>query len=177
MRRFFDYAIFIDLILVTITIIFSCFGQPIVNKLVLLQTPESLNGFIVSLNTICATLLGFLLTIITVIITFKKGFEDNNSLKNEIKPENEVKKKSVFANTSKEQKFYSSNIHKKVVSVFGNAAYEIGIVIFLLLIIQFNVIHLTLYWEFVLSFCSLLMTVSSVIRSLYIFTLFLKVHL
>lgn len=178
MQKYFEFGFYWDSLLVVLLIIFSCFGQSIINKLIIFQTVESLNGFIVSLITISATLLGFLLTIITVIVTFKKGFEDKtNNDNNNIDSNKKENIKSVFANTSKEEKFYSSNIHQKVVSVFSNASYEIGIILFLLLILQFKIINFSLYWEFVLSFCSLLMVFLSIIRSLYIFKLFLKVHL
>lgn len=186
MQKYFEFGIYWDLLLAILLIIFSCFEQSAVNKLVLFQSTASLDGFIVSLITISATLLGFLLTIITVIVTFKKGFEDKPSNDGNTNPENvngagpveEKKIASVFSKPiTKEEKFYKSVIQQQVVNVFGNATYEMGIVLFLLLIIQFKIFNLTLYWIFVLSFCALTMIIFSVIRSLYIFKLFLRVHI
>ena len=186
MQKYFEFSIYWDLLLTILIVIFSCFEQSFVNKLVVFQSIASLDGFIVSLITISATLLGFLLTIITVIVTFKKGFEDSktnkgnpNSEKAEgAVPVEEKKIESVFAKPiTKEKKFYNSPIQQQVVRVFSNATYEIGIVLFLLLIIQFKILNLTIYWIFVLSFCALVMIIFSIIRSLYIFKLFLKVHI
>lgn len=179
MRRYFDFALYFDLcITILLGVALSCTQQYLVNNLSIPPNTSLLN-FGISLITVSATLIGFLLTIITVIVTFKKGFEEN--LNNEIKNENSLQdgtRKTIFEKkTSKEKQFYGTPTHKSVVKVFVNATFEIGLVLFVLLSIQFSIIHLSDFNLALISFCCFFLVVLSVIKSLYIFKLFLNVHL
>lgn len=177
MQKYFECALFFDFLLALLICLASLFMKSIFASLNL-PTQQVLNGFDITLITISATLIGFLLTIITVIVTFKKGFEDKNDAKPEIKSEPDASKPTVFERTiSKEEQFYKTPIHKRVVNVFVHGTYEIGIVLLVLLILQLGVLSISSYWSFVISFCSLILIFLSIIRSLYIFKLFLNVHL
>lgn len=178
MRKYLDYAIYWDLLICLII------GATIIllksKTSILLPTPtnESLNSLSVSLITVSATLIGFLLTIITVIITFKKGFELDDKKSIKCIDKDIIPKETVFdRKISKQDKFYTTDLHKNVVNVFINASFEIGIVLFVLLYLQFCNSSIKLIWNSVIYLSLLLLVTFSVIRSLYIFRLFLKVHL
>ncbi len=181
MRRYIDNALILDFIFIGIIISCLLFFKSFLRNFVELPSIDNLNSFGASLVTVGATLLGFLLTIVTVIVTFKKGFEDtvksevNDKLKLDVTefPEETVFDKKV----SKEKQFYDTDIHKCVVDVFVNAAYEIGIVILALLIVQFNIFSSSIFWTTVISICIFIMILLSIVRSLYVFKLFLNVHL
>ena len=139
---------------------------------------ESLNRFGVALITVGATLLGFLLTIITVIITFKDGFKRVDNATVEPLSRDEEVTETVFEKIiSKEEKFYGTKIYKKVVQVFINGTYEIGFVMFILLLMQFNFSFISLFWSSIISLSAFIILVLTIIRSLYIFRLFLNVHM
>jgi hypothetical protein len=180
MRRYIDHAILWDILVVSIIgICFFYNKQPLLNGFITLPKIESLFSFGISLISVSATLLGFLLTIITVLVTFKKGFDDKSEANNRTKePRQEVQKNNIFDQSiSKEAKFYDSDIHKHVVSVFINATYEIGLCLMALLIIQFNVICISEFLIALVSFCIFLILLLSITRCLYIFKLFLGVHI
>ncbi len=178
MQRYLDHAAFWDLLVAIIIGVILYFGQPIFEGLFVNSTSDTLNGFGSSLITVSATLVGFFLTIITVIVTFKKGFEDESKDGNNQRPESGIPEKTVFEKRiSKEEKFYATPIHKRVVDVFVSATYEIGLVLFILLTIQLKVFNFPLTWILIISFCVFILMMLSTIRSLYIFKLFLKVHL
>jgi len=182
MRRYIDHAIIWDFLLAVIIGTCIFYGKPTLEMFFTLPKIENVNNFCISLITISATLMGFLLTIITVIVTFKRGFEDkpcvepNDKLNDKLKLE--MPDKTIFErNISKETKFYGTQIHKRVVDVFVNATYEIGMVLLILLIIQFNIFSHTIFCISVISFCLFIMIILSITRSLFIFKLFLNVHL
>ena len=182
MRRYIDYAIFWDFLFAVIIGICLFYFKPILKMFFTLPQIDDVNRFCTSLITVSATLIGFLLTIITVIVTFKKGFEDKSNIKTNDKSSDkniiEISDKTIFEkNISKESKFYGTQIHKKVVEVFVNSTYEIGVVLLILLIIQFNFICPSIFNISVLYCCLFLMIMLSIIRSLFIFKLFLNVHL
>lgn len=178
MRKYIDYAIFWDFLIISIIGLGIYFGKSVLSNFLNIPTIENLNGFNGSLITVCATLIGFLLTIITVIVTFKEGFEDRkNEKKIEILP-TEIPDITIFERTiSKESKFYNTPIHKNVVDVFINATYEIGIILFILLLIQFNIFNISILWVTILNLCVFILLIISIIRCMYIFKLFLGVHL
>jgi hypothetical protein len=77
----------------------------------------------------------------------------------------------------KETKFYGTNIHKSVVNVFIKSTYEIGFALLILLIIQFNIVCISKFLIALLSLCVFIILLLSIIRCLYIFKLFLNVHM
>ena len=176
MRRYYDNAIIVDSIFVLIIGVLIFFCKPIIKNHFNVPSIETINNFSVSLITVCATLIGFYLTIITVIVTFKKGFEEKINLNKS--QESGIPEKTVFeTKVSKEGKFYNSNIHKNVVNVFVRATYEIAVVLLSLLLIQFNVWCLSVFWNSLFAICLFIPIVFATIRCFYIFQLFLNVHL
>lgn len=172
MQKYFENAIFFDLIFsILICVLIHVFKSNIA-PFVCLPSFEILKDFVVSLITVSASLLGFLLTIITVIVTFKKGFE--------IKPESDLNKNedaTIFdVKKSKDDLFYNTPIYTKVINVFFNASYELSLIIFFLLLVQFNISTYSSYWISIMIFLFFSSLVLTTIRSLYIFKLFLNVY-
>lgn len=177
MRRYLDNALLIDIAIVVLLGLCLYFFKSFLNSNAITPQRESLNIFIVSLITVSATLIGFLLTIITVIITFKKGFEEKKK-----DPDNNlgtvIPDKTIFEEkTTNNMKFYGTPLHKKVIRVFMNATYEISVVTFFLLTLQFNLETFPSSWISIFACCLFTLLVLSIARSLYIFHLFLNVHL
>ena len=178
MQRYIDNAIIWDFIVIIIISLCLFLGQSVFEEYLKNSTIENLTSFGTALITVCASLVGFFLTIITVIVTFKKGFEQKENNKITPEPTSKIPRITVFdKKISKDEKFYGTPIHKRVVQVFINAAFEIGFVLFVLLITQMNIISLSLYWTLNISFCIFILILLSTFRSLYIFKLFLRVHL
>lgn len=179
MRKYIDYAIFWDILLVTIIGVCLFYSKPILKVFFTLPKVENLFSFGISLITVSATLLGFLLTIITVIVTFKKGFDDKSeNLTGNKELSTEAPKINIFDKPIlKETKFYGTNIHKSVVNVFIKSTYEIGFALLILLIIQFNIVCISKFLIALLSLCVFIILLLSIIRCLYIFKLFLNVHM
>jgi len=176
MQKYFDYALiwdfFVAILIGTGLLIF----EEKIEDFFVLPSSNSLDSFGVSLLTISSTLLGFLLTIITVIVTFKKGFEERVEISLPLVPD-QVPEASVFNKPKSKESIFSTPIHKAVVSVFICSTYEISIILFTLLILQLKIINYSIYWVFVICVCLLLIIILSIVRCLYIFKLFLNVHL
>lgn len=172
MQRYFDFGLVIDVIIVVILGLVLLIFQLDIQNSFILPSDSNLENFGVSLLTIGATLLGFLLTIITVIVTFKKGFEEEAQKTVNLETETKFSKK-----ITKETKFYNSPIHKKVVKVFVDATYEIGFVIILLLLFQLNIFQIPHYSLLIYNVCLFMLIILSLLRSLFIFKLFLNIHL
>jgi hypothetical protein len=151
-----------------------------------LNTPkqENLDNFITSLISVASTLIGFLLTIITVMVTFKKAQNDeinkskpsNCNTENKSEP-NEVVEEIIFeSKVSKEIQFYSTLLYDEVIKVFIKASIEIAIILFFLLFIQFNIISLSVFFITLSSIICFALTILVVFRCMYIFKLYLNVH-
>lgn len=177
MQRYLNNSIVYDIVIsFTVTLVSYFILSSIWSELLEYNHTGFINSFEVALITVGSTLIGFLLTIITVIVTFKKGFEDSNKQKSANL--DAVENLSVFdKKPTNETKFYGTNIHKYVVNVFIDAAYEIFGVVFFLLLLQFRIflIH-ELYGLLVNIFCFVIVLLA-VARSLYVFKHFLNVHL
>jgi hypothetical protein len=177
MERYINYAIWWDLLISVVIGIIVYYLQDNYDLIFSIPKYDDLSNFNVSLITVGATLIGFLLAIITIIVTFKKGYDDNKAQPKKPGNDNEVPSKTVFDSTEpSENKFYGTEIYKKVVDVFVNASFEIGVVLGILLLLQFNVIELKIIWITLVDMCIFIMIIMSIIRSLYIFKLFLNVH-
>jgi hypothetical protein len=175
MRKYVDYAMIWDLLL---AIIISSAFYIFQDKLRISYNEDNINNFIISLITIASTLIGFLLAIITIIVTFKKGFDDSKPKNSDQNKEFQEPEMTVFEKSiSKENKFYGTPIHKKVIDVFVYATYEIGIVIILLLLIQFDLIGLNIIVKTAFCLAVFILVAVSIARSLFIFKLFLAVHI
>jgi len=179
MQRYFDNSLLTDLILAIIIGLIIYYSRPWVQDYIQLPKSETLNEFNVSMITVSATLLGFLLTIVTVIVTFKNSFKEK-SIKAEETPKKvyEIPQETVFEKKiKKENIFYNTPIHKAVINVFISATYEIALVLFCLMAIQFNIIYFSTLLVAIINFCIFILLILTLGRSLYIFHLFLNVHL
>lgn len=180
MQRYFNNSIIIDIVIAISSGIILFYSRPWVKDYIKLPSIDTLNGFNESMITVSTTLLGFLLTIVTVIVTFKNSFKDtprdiNNPTLQDVYKVPEV---TIFdKKPNKENTFYNTPIHKEVIKVFIKATYEVSIVLFLLLTIQYNVIYCSILVVAIFNFCIFLLLVLTLIRSLYIFHLFLNVHI
>lgn len=178
-RKYLDNALIMDLILC----VFLC-SSIIIFKLHLkdyFYSPkdEIILKFVDSVIKLGATLIGFLLTILSVIITFRNAFQNQKPAevpKTEVVTDTPVNTVFDKKNTKKE-KFYNSDIHKKVMKVFLNAVYEMGIVVFSFLAIQSGYLHINHFWTIMVAFLGFISLSLAVIRSFYIYGLFIKVHL
>ena len=178
MQRYFDFALLWDLVIVVIIGSLLLVLKDSISDYLIWLSIDNSNAMGVSLITVSATLLGFLLTIITVIVTFKKGFEEKPIQNPNPKDSKEEPTETIFSKKiSKADRFYSTPIHKRVVNVFVHASFEIGLVLLVLLIIQLTRADHQLYFEFSANLCALVALTLSIIRSLYIFKLFLTVHM
>jgi hypothetical protein len=179
MRRYIDYAVYWDTIAAIIIGVLIVLLRQQIKLLFASPSIDNINDFADSLITVCAAIIGFLLTIITVIVTFQNGFRNivNNSSKVEIDP-NGIPSETIFErHKTSEDKFYGTEIHKKVVDVFVYATYEMGMILFLLILFQLNALRFTIFTLFVICISLFLMFILTIIRSLFIFKLFLNVHL
>ncbi|MDN4164572.1 hypothetical protein QWY31_03610 [Cytophagales bacterium LB-30] len=179
MQRYFDNSLFIDIAIAFSIGLVLYFSRPMLQDFVQLPKIETLNGFNVSMISVSATLLGFLLTIITIIVTFKNSFAEklNDKQKEEIEDFTTIPTVTIFdKKKSNARIFYNTPIHKAVVSVFISATYEVSLVLFFLLLIQFNIIYFTALLLSIANFSVFLLLVFTLARSLYIFHLFLNVH-
>ena len=177
MRRYFDNAIYWDSFLSILIGVILFFLKPLLKEYIKPPSISDLNSFGMSLITISATLIGFLLTIITVIVTFRNGFKDKENENANVKTSTEFPETTVFEKRkSKESIFYNTPMHKRVVDVFVYAAFEIGIVLIALLILQFSNCNFSVFWISMFSLTAFILLLLTIIRSLYIFKLFLNVH-
>jgi len=179
MNWYLDRAFWIDMILSAIIGCSLFFLQPFLSDVLNVPSENNIDKIGASLISIGATLIGFLLTIITVIITFKKGFEDHSTPKSteSIVEYIEVPTKTIFGRTSsKEEQFYGTAIHNQVTKVFIGATYEVGIAIFTLLILQFNLFEFSLLSFSIMTLLCLILITLSTIRSIHIFKHYLNIH-
>lgn len=177
MKKYIDNALFFDLIL-SATLCFLIFlGRDSIQKVFSIPSTDNLNSLCVSLITVCATLIGFLLTIITVILTFKKGFTHDQLAKNDTEA-NGLENVSVFERKrTKTEQFYGSMMHAMVVKVFISSTFELVFILVILLLLQFNVIILPIGLSVLIHLGILFLLLFTMTRCLYIFRLFIKVHL
>src|ERR1041385_7570593 len=115
-QKYLENAIICDFILCILIGIGLFFCRCFIKDYINVPSKEVLDKAGESLITVCATLIGFLLTIITIIVTFKKGFEDkeeSNETKKEISNPEENQYKTIFnKKISKEKQFYGTHLHK-----------------------------------------------------------------
>jgi len=178
MYKYLNNAFYIDFLIVMVIGGALYFLQPILKDCIDLPSQKNLNFISGSIISIGATLIGFLLTIITVIITFKKGYSDSENMDSDGKVKfDKIPVKTIFGKViSKESKFYESPLHKIVTNLFIVATYEIGFVIFTLVSIQFNIVSLDELINSILILMLFLMLVLTTLRTINVFRLFLKIH-
>jgi hypothetical protein len=177
MRKYLDHAIIWDLLFCFLLGTGLLLSKHYIGQHLSVPTPEKIDKLGDCLVTIGTTLIGILLTIITVIVTFKKGFEDAERAPTP-KDTSVIPESTIFdTKISKEVQFYSTNLHKKVVDVFVGATYETSINLLILLGVKTNLFALPNSTICLLTFSAFIMLSACAIRSFYIFRLFLQVHL
>jgi hypothetical protein len=156
-----------------------CYFKDEISELNLIKSYDSfekVGSFLISMGS---TFIGFLLTIITVITTFKKSFEAEHIIvKTQEVDLSEIPDQSFLNKNpiSKEQQFYGSPIHKKVIDIFIYGAFEIGLALFSLVIIQMGFTIFSEYINTIVIICAFALISLTSLRTFYIFTLFLNVH-
>lgn len=188
MRRYLTYPLVFDLGICLLLTVLSILFKDQLKGMFNVPTSSGLDKLTNGLITVGATLMGFLLTIITVIVTFKKGFEDDKKKavsKQHANPDSQESsnalegvQETVFETTiSKEEQFYNSDLHKRVGLIFTNATYECGVVLLLLLLLQFEILNIRIFYTTLLVVLAFISLTLAIARSLYIFKYFLRVHL
>lgn len=180
-QKYLNRAFLWDIVFCTlISSILCIFHQKLTSYLDLPST-DNLDKVIGSLIGLGATLIGFLLTIVTIMVTFKNGTPPQEADENKrIETEevfDEVPTSTVFdKKISKEKIFYNSSMYSKVLTVFISATYEIGLVVFLALTIQFDLIKIPYFVSSILILDCFILVALSAFRSIHIFRLYLNVH-
>ncbi len=180
LQWYFDYPILCDILIVCLGVILTFIFKNQIGQIFDYPSSVELDGFGTLILTVSATLIGFLLTIITVIVTFRNGFSQQvlQDKSEEVIDENEgIPIDTVFDKSlSKEEQFYDSDLYKYVVHVLISSVIELGVLSFGVLVVKFGIIDLSI---FVLSYfyLSIFMILSlAVFRSFILFKYYLKVH-
>src|SRR6218665_390832 len=143
-NRYLNTSIIVDLLICLVALIGMYFIKPYVKGYCLIPTVDKADGFCSLLITIGTTFIGFFLTVITVIVTFKNAFDGQRQPAQEPNPEAGI---TIFdKKISKEHQFYDTDLYKQVLSVFIKATYEIGMTMFVLLLLQTHLLTLRYYW-------------------------------
>lgn len=128
-----------------------------------------------SLIPLGSTLLGFLLTVVTIIITFKNSYEANNEKQTEV--DYVEQGTTIFdRKVNKEKLFYGTPLHSFVTKVFLSAIIEIGLALGILILLHFFLHKDLLNYSLPIVVGVLLLILVSMFKSLYIFKLFLNIH-
>lgn len=181
-EKYLSKAILFDVLICSIFGGFLIFNFPLNIDFVKVPKVDSINSFSAILIGVGATLIGFLLTVITVLVTFKNGFNQQaENADEETKVETDYSnppEKTVFDTVvTKETQFYKSGIPSHLVKVFIEATVEIGLAICILLTLHIKILEFETHVSLILSLLCLLLIVFSMIRSFVVFKLFLNVHL
>jgi hypothetical protein len=173
--QYLKYAFWSDLLLaILFMIVFSKMDfYPWMN----VPSSADIDDISLTLISVSGTLLGFLLTIITVLVTFKKAYRSEEVILPDKVDYTVPPKTTIFDKlVEKEDLFYGSNLYKGVILIFSHAAYELALIILIQLFVQLNVIALTLKLDIALMIGCLYIVFITLIRSLITFHFFLKVH-
>lgn len=174
MKKYLDKALVFDLLICILFSLVVFFSRCYLKNYIEIPSNETIDKFSGSLITVGTTLIGFLLTIVTVIITFKNSFQNQKpSTANEPSEEKTIFDKKI----SKEEQFYNSDIHKHVMNVFLRATYEVGLIVFMLLVFKSGVFSITTFWNMLINSLSFIIISLAVFRSFYVFHLFLNVQI
>ncbi|MBL4707067.1 MAG: hypothetical protein JKY48_01315 [Flavobacteriales bacterium] len=174
MSRYLNNSIIIDTFLAFILIGLLSYFKEQVELRVMFPKEESIGNFISSLISVSATLVGFLLTIITIIVTFKESYTSGKKMEQVV----EEKPKTVFDRViKKEDQFYQSEMPERLGSVFTKSTYELAVILFLLIFIQSELIAIDLYYKTVIIGVLFLLILLTTLRSFVVFQSFLNVHL
>lgn len=181
-KRYLNCPILIDIVICLFLSVIIYYLRPFLRVHVNLPQMDSIFKSMDSIVKVATPLIGFLLTIVGVIVTFKNNFDSQNSTKKSdtsksennpnIPPETNVFSEPV----SKKVQFYNGNIHREVMRVFLSAVYEFSAVVFLFLSIQSGLFTLTRFWAILFALLGFILIFIAMIRSLHIYRLFLNVH-
>lgn len=179
MRRYLDNGLLIDILLCTCLGIVLSLLKSYLEPIIIMPERTDASKVLDSIIKLGATLIGFLLTIISFIITFR------NTQLTQTKPaptqkdkSNDPPTESIFdKKISPREVFYVSDIHKNVIRVFFGSVYEMGIVVFVFLGLQFNIFKPSDYFYILIVLLGFISMFLSVFRSFTIYRHFIKVHL
>ena len=136
---------------------------------------QSQTNLVNTLITLGSTLLGFLLTVVTIIITFKNSYK---TTENKSQEKDYVKEGTTIfdSKVDKEKLFYGTPMYYFVTKVFLAAIFEIGISLSILILLHFALNKSYLYYSLPVVISVLTLVLLAMFKSLYIFKLFLNVH-
>ncbi|MGZ4079732.1 MAG: hypothetical protein ACXVDW_20430, partial [Bacteroidia bacterium] len=172
MRRYLDNSILIDLMFcLGLGIIIHLF-RPFLKEHVNLPAFDSVIKSMDAVVKVATPLIGFMLTIVGVIVTFKNNFDSQKTNKEDSK--DKISDPSIPpANTifdqplQKKEILYGTDLHKKVMLVFLSAVYELTGVVFLFLAIQSGFICFSRFYAALLTSLGFFIVVIALVRSLY----------
>jgi hypothetical protein len=183
-KKYLDHCLLVDFILCILLGATAFLFRDQLKEVFTVPKDEVISKFMDSVIKLGATVIGFLLTIISVIITFRSTFLNqkmpDNSPKSKDKKDsgsNEPVMKTVFDKViTKKEQFYTTDIHKQVMKVFLNSVYEMGVIVFLFLFIQSELLFISHFWKVLFVIMGLTFTSTAVLRSIFIYRLFINVH-
>lgn len=167
-----DRALWVDLVLFLMMVVIWVITPKVKDVLCLLTDGSSLQEFRTALITVSATLVGFLLTIITLIITMGQAhIQEMNSGPQKDGPTH------ADEFVSKKDQFYGTVISTKATKVFLRSTLEVGLAVVLLLVLQLDIKAISGQFMALLAIASFIIICLAMIRCFYIFGLFIHVHL
>lgn len=178
-QRYINYAVIYDFIIGSIISFLLLKFRIEISTVVKLPGLQSLRDLNEQMIPIVTTVLGFILTIITVIITFKDGFsegKDSKQVKTNLEKSVIPKRTFLEVKASSKGRFYGTEMHKHLIRVLSHAAIEFAILLIALLGLQLFFDLLSFYVVLVFLFCSLSILSMSLGRVLLMFYLFVNVH-
>lgn len=180
MRRYLDNALIFDLLGCILIGTLAYFFRNFIHAHFTIPANDSVLKFMDSIVKVATPLIGFLLTIVGIIVTFRNSFESQKPTDEPVTKINDPlspPSENVFTKeVSKKSQFYGTDLHKKVMTVFLSAVYELGVVVFLFLFLQAGIFKLQESWAALITLLGFLAVFAAVVRSFYIYRMFLNVH-
>ena len=182
-RKYLNNPLQVDILMCVLLGIIIHLLRPFLREQITLPQMDSIIKSMDSIVKVATPLIGFLLTIVGVIVTFKNNFDSQNSIKENdslenVNDPNTPPPTNIFAQSvSKKEQFYNTNLQREVMRVFLTAVYEFAFVVFLFLSFQSGLFFLSRFWAILLTFLGFTVIVLAMVRSLYIYRLFLNVHI
>jgi hypothetical protein len=182
MRRYLENSIVYDLIFCAILGIVIFFCRPFLIRCFTLPEVEPLLKFMDAMAKVATPLIGFLLTIVGIIVTFKNNYdgqkpatsdETNQTSDYATPPANTVFQKTI----DKKKVMYGTDLHKRVMKVFLFGVYELTTVVFVFLAFESGFIKISRFWAALLTCLGFLIIFTAIVRSLFIYRQFLNAHI
>ncbi len=181
-QRYINHAIICDLLLTVIIAFLIVKFQPEISAVIVVPNAKVLSSLNEQMIPIVTSILGFILTVVTVVITFKDGFIQTKNQRDK-KGSANADKASIPTMTflertkSRKEKFYGTDMHRYLIVVLSHAAIEFGCLLVVLLISQLLFEAVPIYTIVTILVCSLFVLIISLARVVLMFYLFVNVHL